>query len=293
MFVAISRRAPLTALAVLLASCGGDKRADDAPPAGAVSAGDTSASPSNPNVVTFTANDFAFEGPSEIPAGVTALQLVNHGPSMHHIQLMRFEEGKSLEDFLGAMKGEEFPGWATSVGGPAPPAPNDTSTVIQDLAEGNYGLICFIPSPDGVPHVAKGMSRALKVVSANGPPAAEPETDLVIKLLDYDFQLSAPITAGKHTIRVENLGAQHHEIAIAKLNPGKKPSDVTAWGMKQVGPPPGIIYGGLSGIMPGAHAIIEVDLPAGEYGLLCFLPDTKDGKPHFMHGMQKATTVTS
>ena len=55
---------------------------------------------------------------------------------------------------------------------------------------------------------------------------------------------------------------------------------------------PGTIHGGLSGIMPGTHAFIEVDLPPGEYGLLCVLPDRKDGKPHFMHGMQKQTNVT-
>lgn len=291
MFVAMTRRASLTAFALLLASCGNDKPASDAPPADGVSA-DTSASAGAPNVVTFTARDFAYEGPAEIPAGLTALQLVSEGPSLHHIQLVRFEEGKSLEDFLGGLKGEGYPTWATSVGGPAPPAPNDTSTVIQDLTPGNYGLICFIPSADGVPHVAKGMSRALKVVPASGPAAAEPEADLVIKLLDYDFQFSAPITAGRHLIRVENVGIQPHEVAIVKLNAGKKPADFTAWGMKQVGPPPGSVHGGVSGIMPGTHVLIEVDLPAGEYGLLCFLPDAKDGKPHFMHGMQKATTVT-
>ncbi len=292
MFVAMARSASLTVLAVLLASCGNDRPASDAPPGGGVSAADTSAAPGAPNVVTITARDFTFEAPEQIPAGVTTLRLVSDGPSLHHVQLVRFENGKSLKDFLGALKGDGFPSWATSVGGPAPPAPNDASSVIQDLTPGDYALVCFIPSADGVPHVAKGMARALKVVAASGPAAVEPETDLVVKLLDYDFQLSAPITAGKHRIRVENVGIQHHEIAIVKLNPGKKPADFTAWGMKQVGPPPGSLHGGISGIMPGTHAIIEVDLPAGEYGLLCFLPDAKDGKPHFMHGMQKATTVT-
>ena len=292
MFVATTRHAFFTAMAILLASCGKDKAASDASPGdGAVS--DAPAAPGAPNVVLITARDFAFEAPMEIPAGLTALQLVSDGPSLHHVQLVRFEDGKSLKDFLGALKGEAFPTWASDAGGPAPPPPNDTSTVIQDLAPGTYGLICFIPSADGVPHVAKGMSRELKVVEATGPAAAEPEADLVIKLLEYDFQLSAPITPGKHIIRVENLGIQPHEIAFAKLNPGKKPEDVTAWGMKQVGPPPGTVWGGVSGIKPGSHVIVEVDLPAGEYGLLCFLPDAKDGKPHFMHGMQKATTVKS
>jgi hypothetical protein len=191
------------------------------------------------------------------------------------------------------MKGEEFPRWAISAGGPAPPVGGSTTTSIQALEPGNYALICFIPAADGMPHVMKGMSRAVKVVGPSRPAGPEPEADIVVKLVDYDFELSQPLTAGKHTIRVENAGPQPHEIAIVRLNPGKKPADFTAWGMKPVGPAPGTIHGGLSGIMPGAHSFIEVDLPPGDYGLLCFLPDAKDGKPHFEHGMAKQTKVAS
>jgi hypothetical protein len=34
-----------------------------------------------------------------------------------------------------------------------------------------------------------------------------------------------------------------------------------------------------------------VDLPAGEYGIICFDPDAKDGKPHLAHGMIKQLSV--
>jgi hypothetical protein len=177
-------------------------------------------------------------------------------------------------------------------GGPAPPEVGQTSTLIQMLEPGTYALVCFIPTAEGIPHVMKGMSHELRVV---GPPksAEEPEADITVKLVDYSFQLSAPITAGRHTLRVENAGPQPHEIAIIRLHPGKTPVDFARWGMKQVGPPPGTIHGGVSGIMPGTHVFVEVDLPPGEYGLLCFLPDAKDGKPQFEHGMAQNTTVSS
>jgi hypothetical protein len=244
-------------------------------------------------VVTVTATDYAFDAPDEIPAGLTAIRLVNQGPSLHHIQLMKLEEGKTLKDFLGALTGEQFPKWAKDAGGPAPPEVGNTSTVIQRLEPGTYALMCFIPAVDGMPHVMKGMSRQLKVVASDRPPAPEPEADLTVKLVDYDFQLTQPIPSGKHTILVENSGPQPHELAIVRLNPGKKPQDFFAWGMKPVGPPPGTIHGGASGILPGERVFVEVDLPPGEYGLLCFLPDAKDGKPHFLHGMGKQTTVAS
>jgi hypothetical protein len=35
-----------------------------------------------------------------------------------------------------------------------------------------------------------------------------------------------------------------------------------------------------------------MDLPPGEYGLVCFVPDAKDGKPHFMHGMITQLTIS-
>jgi hypothetical protein len=287
-------RLPLTAVAIAFAACRSDKpAADPSTVEGAPAAAMDSAGAAEPNVLTVTARDFAFDAPAEVPAGLTRIRLVNQGPSLHHIQLLKLEDGKNLKDFLGALQGEKFPTWAKDAGGPAPPEVGSTSSIIQALEPGTYAMICFIPSPDGMPHAMKGMTRELKVGPAAGPSAPEPEADLTVTLVDYDFQLSKPLTPGKHTIRVENMAAQPHEIAIVRLNPGKKPLDFTAWGMKPVGPPPGTIHGGVSGILPGAYVFLEVDLPPGEYGLLCFLPDAKDGKPHFVHGMAKQTAVAS
>ena len=42
----------------------------------------------------------------------------------------------------------------------------------------------------------------------------------------------------------------------------------------------------------GAVMYVPVDLPAGEYALICFIPDAKDGKAHYLHGMMKAFTVS-
>jgi len=287
-------RLSLVAAVLTLASCRSDKPAGDASmDSAAPPSAERSDAAGGANVVTVTAGDYSFDAPTEIPAGLTAIRLVNKGPSLHHIQLMKLEEGKTLADFLAALKGEHPPTWATPAGGPNPPEVGSTSTSIGTLEPGNYALICFIPAADGMPHVVKGMSRALKVVGPSRTAMPEPEADIVVKLVDYDFELSQPLTAGKHTIRVDNAGSQPHEIAIVRLNPGKKPADFTAWGMKPVGPPPGTTHGGVSAIMPGTHSFIEVDLPPGEYGLLCFLPDAKDGKPHFVHGMTKETTVAS
>jgi uncharacterized cupredoxin-like copper-binding protein len=280
-------RVPLAVLAGLaLVSCRSDK-----PPAEAgAPAATTSAAPST---VTITTTDYSFDAPAELPAGLTTFRLVNRGPGLHHVQLVRFGEGKTFDDFMAALKaGGPPPKWVTMEGGPNPSELGDTSTTTLTLEPGNYAMLCFIPDPDGVPHVAKGMVRPLTVTSGAAAAGAEPEAEVVMKLVDYDFELSKPLTAGRYTIRIENAGSQEHEVAIVKLDSGKEPMDFARWGEKQVGKPPGTLHGGVSGIMPGDTAFVEVDLAPGEYGLICFVPDSKDGKGHYHHGMAKKVTVS-
>jgi len=57
------------------------------------------------------------------------------------------------------------------------------------------------------------------------------------------------------------------------------------------GPPPGQPIGGVAPLGRGQSNDLVVDLAPGEYGLFCFVPDAKDGKPHVAHGMLRQITV--
>jgi hypothetical protein len=265
--------------------------ADSAAPPASQPVADTTAG--MPNVVTVIASDFRFQAPAEIPAGITTFKLVNNGPSLHHIQLVKLEGGKTADDFLAALKaGGPPPQWATEAGGPNPPEAGSATSATVALEAGNYVMLCFIPSADGIPHMMKGMVKPLTVTGSARAGAAEPAADLVMKLVDFGFELSQPLKAGRQTIRVENTGAQPHEVAIVRLEPGKQPADFFKWGEKPAGPAPGKVFGGVSGIRPGSRAFAEVDLPPGDYALICFVPDTKNGKPHFMEGMVKQLKIS-
>ncbi len=282
-------RAPLAMLAALaLASCRSDKPAAD-PAESQDNAAVAAAAPASVTVIT---TDYSFDAPEQLPAGLTTFHLVNRGPGVHHVQLVKLGEGKTFDDFMAALKaGGPPPQWITMEGGPNPPEVGDTATTTVALEPGNYVMLCFVPDPDGVPHVAKGMIRPL-TVTEGAAMGAEPEADVVMKLTDYDFELSKPIAAGRHTIRVENAGPQEHEVVIVKLDAGKGAVDFANWAEKMAGPPPGKLHGGVSGIMPGDAAFVDVDLEPGEYGLICFVPDAKDGKGHYQHGMAKRVTVS-
>jgi len=180
---------------------------------------------------------------------------------------------------------------ATAAVSPTASSAECTSSVIQDLAPGEYAIICMIPSPDGVPHVMKGMIRALTVLPPTGAVAALPAADVTVRMLDYTWEITPALSAGKHVLRVENVAEQSHEIFIAMLNPGKTAMDLATWAEKPVGPPPGTPVGGTTAMAKGGVLLIPVDLAPGEYGIYCFIPDAKDGKPHLAHGMIRQITV--
>ncbi|GMV09919.1 MAG: hypothetical protein AMXMBFR55_16530 [Gemmatimonadota bacterium] len=271
-----------------LAACGGG--AEKGAPATAESA------PSEPPVVTIVAKDFAFEAPDTIHAGMTTLKLVNEGPNLHHVQLVRLREGRSYEEFLAALKemkpGMAPPAWIIDVAGPNSPLPGGESSLTQELQPGTYALTCFIDTPDHVPHIAKGMVKPLTILPNNMPSAAAPTADITVTMSDYAWEITPALSAGKHVIRIENAASQPHEMFIMQLAPGKTAEDVMKWGQTYEGPPPGKPMGGISGMATGQVGYLPVDLPAGEYLLVCFLPDAKDGQPHLAHGMIKQLTVS-
>ena len=276
------------ALGVLLTACSKPDQKPDtaaAPPA-----------PPAPSVVTFTAADFSYTGPDSIPAGVTTIQLVNNGQQPHHLFLIKLNEGKTAQDLMTAFAAPNasMPAWAVEVGGPNAAEPGKTIAATVPVEAGNYVFLCVIPGPDGVPHLAKGMMRTLTVTPAapSAALASEPTADITMSLVDYGFTLSTPITAGRHTIKFDNTAAQSHEVVLVKLNPGTTMQQWVDAANKMTGPLPGQLMDGIAGMAPGRHGYTTVDFTSGEYGLVCFAPDMKDGKPHFLHGMIQQITVS-
>ena len=288
----------LACSAGLLCACAGDKASNASTDSAAAAAASASAAPSTatPTVINVTARDFAFDAPDTVTAGMVTLHLVNNGPELHHLQLIRLSDGKTaadLEQGLKTMKPDApMPPWVHMVAGPNAPAPGENASITEQLDAGNYALICMIPSPDHVPHVMKGMIRALTVVpQTTASTAPAPTADIEVRMSDYAWAVTPDINAGKHVLKLTNDAEQPHEMFLAQLAPGKTPMDLAQWALNPVGPPPGKPLGGISAMSKGESAYMTVDLAPGDYGLLCFLPDSKDGKPHLMHGMVKQFAV--
>jgi len=249
-------------------------------------------------VVTVHAKEFAFVAPASIPAGTTTFRLVNDGREIHQISLVQLTQGKTLAEYTAALTAHAPTPWAVGAGGPNAAGPGQTIDATVTLDAGNYVLVCWVPSPGGqVPHMAKGMIQPLTVtapaaMAVSSVPAPAP--DVRLELVDYAFKFSKPLVAGKHTIQVVNTGALEHEAVIVKLAPGKTMKDFDAWlerGMQ--GPAPAQPTPGMSGLGAGRTGTFTTTLAPGRYGLVCWIPDVKDGKPHEMHGMVQEFTVAA
>jgi uncharacterized cupredoxin-like copper-binding protein len=252
------------------------------------------ASFAKPRLITVVSHDFAFDVPPSIPAGLTTFRLLNKGKQLHHLSLVRLEKGKTAADGLAALMKAGYgvrPDWLHPVGAPNAISPGGEARATVVLEPGNYLAFCEVPGPDPAPHFMKGMVKGFTVVPP-ARPASLPKADLAIRLTDFDFTFSRPLTKGRHVIAVTNTGAQLHMLVINRHPPGKGNKEFLDWAQDPKGQPaPGEGAGGVTEIAPGATVVMERNFPPGRYGLFCFTPDPKTGKPHFMLGMQKEITV--
>ena len=300
----ITRRSHLPLIAALFlvssfatACSSGDDAAEPAEPTAAADLAPTDAPvaeapPAEAPEVVIDASDFGYSGPSEVPAGLTKLTMMNKGTQMHQVAMMQLTGGKTYQDYTAyaetATETDPMPEWLVPAGGPVAAVPSMQASAFVDLQAGTYVLVCNIPDAQGVPHFKLGQVGTLQVTeaAADAAVAAAPEADQTIGLADFAFNVPAELSAGAHVFDVTNEGAQPHEAVLMKLDEGATAGDVAAaFAPGASGPPPAMPVGGVAGIAPGASQFFPADLSPGRYALLCFYPDAASGKVHAELGM--------
>lgn len=284
--------AVITLSAFVLAACGDDDDDDNETTSTPGAAATTAATGGSIPATTITAKDFAFEAPASLTGGLNRLVLKNTGKETHHAQLVRLNDGVSLDQFQQALQqGPEkiFPLIAFA-GGPSNTRPGVESEAVVDLKPGQYMMLCFFDSDDGVPHLAKGMVKPFEVKAATAAQAAKPEAKGKFVLKDFAFEKPATIAAGKATYEVVNNGPQPHEMGLLRLKEGGTLEQVKQLfsappGAAPAGPPPVEEAGGFQAIAPGGTGWATLDLKPGNYVLVCFIPDPASGRPHLALGM--------
>ena len=284
-----------------------------------------------PEPVTITATDFAYEAPATIPGGMTEFEFVNAGELSHSLVITQLPADKTMDDLIEVLTAEEaaIPEWLSFPGGIGGIEPGTSATATINMAPGSYVIFSFEQdSADNVPDFAKGMMQALEVTDVAAAQAAAPEADVTVDLEEFAFISSGPFQSGQQVVHVKNTGQQLHEMLVMRLADGvtaeqvvemitsfpgeaeAAPDDDTAaagtpteGAMAESTPedgapaeeapeaPPFTSVGGLTPINAGADGFVSLNLTAGNYVILCFVPDPADGAPHMAKGMALPFTV--
>ena len=225
-------------------------------------------------------------GPSiagEVPSGVVAFNLSAAPGAL----LARLNEGVTLEQLNEGLT-QPDPTAAIALVSLLGGASNTTDgQLIVDLQAGQHALVNF--PEDGPP-------SAMAFTAGEPSGATLPAADVTVDLVDFNFAIPAEIAAGPKVWQIGNKGQQWHEMAIVKLNEGTSIDDVLAMLQSEEpaeGPPPFEEVAFWSPNSPGETGYVTWDLPAGEYTVICFLPDLAgDMSSHAAHGMVANLTVT-
>lgn len=113
---------------------------------------------------------------------------------------------------------------------------------------------------------------------------------------EYSFDAADTVAAGPTTLRLSNDGEEDHELHLMRLNDGVAIHQFLQ-ALHQDGLDKalqlGSTVGHLATIGPGQTADASVDLPEGEYALLCQVTSPDDSVAHALKGMVKPLTATA
>lgn len=273
-----------------LAACGDDDSGDGATA--------TTAAEAEIPELKVTGNEYSFSTASSVKGGYVKVTLDNEGKEPHQAQLLRINDGvtpQQLQEAAGDTTGGKLLALTTITGGVNAIEGGATQSAVSKLDPGSYLMLCFVPAPDGQPHVAKGMQSQLTVSAPEGAEGEEPKYDF--EIVEKDFTFDVPeVKAGEHVVEFKNNGPSPHEATMYKVADGKTADDVqkflaTPPGSAPSGPPPFTAAGGGAAIMPNSATFPTIDFTPGTYVLVCFIPDQKTGKPHIELGMVKSFEV--
>lgn len=214
--------------------------------------------------------------PDEAEGGVVSFRTSNVGKEVHEYALGRLDEGKTLADVKKALAEEQRdpPSWFKDVGGVPVLSPGEEITITRDLRPGTYVMLCFLPSPKGVPHVNLGMLKSFELVGDSGRELPEPDATIAAKNGTYDIPA---IEAGRRTLELRNADTKEREFFLVSFKPGKTLADIEAWGEGGFkGPAPGTFHGAMQTIPPGTSVYLDIEL---EQGTEYTLSDTSGERP--------------
>jgi hypothetical protein len=239
--------------------------------------------------IRIVALDRSFEAPQGVAAGLRHIVFENRGSEIHESMFVKLPPGMTAEAYVAALKsGTLFPEGAVDYSGPGLTSPGESLELWLKLDPGDYILICWNSG-----HATTTRIHQLRVEEVGAKPNRPPKEDVVLKLVDYRFELEGTLRAGVRTVRIETPGPAMHEVDFFRLDEGRTADDVRRW-RKERGqiPLPGVALGGAL----DSHDISRVvwlrrHFAPGRYVLLCQMPVANSDLKHDDVGMVREIEI--
>jgi hypothetical protein len=222
------------------------------------------------------ATDGGFVAPARVPAGMRHIVLHNRGREIHEAMLIRLPDGMDAAGYVSAVKaGALFPEGALDYSGPTLTAPGATSEIWARIDPGRYVLICWNGD-----HARTRRAHAFEVTAEGAHDDTPPPADVVLKLVDFRFELSRTPHKGTQVLRIDTVGPSMHEAGLYRLLPGKTVADLLEWRKQDGnGEAPAIPLGGVLDSHDIRRQIwMRHTFVPGHYVLHCEMPMSTDAK---------------
>ena len=278
--------AVLGAAALFAAGCGDD---DD---------GSDEAAKADVAVTEAGDGQFSIQAPSGVEAGVVEFTLDNSAnKAPHSAQLIQIGEGHTADEALSIIQSEKpqpIPEWIRGYGGVGETKPGEIGTATVKIDEGHYVL------QDDAENGAKPSTTEFDVTGGEAE-GELPDTDASVTAAttgeedpEYEWETDG-LVAGENTITFKSEGDEAlHHIQAFPLKDGAT-IEQAQQDLESNGRPQAIDFENAAGtaVIDGEKSeVTTLNLQAGRYVFVCFLPDRDEpDEPHFKQGLLKEITI--
>jgi len=250
-----------------------------------------SAGAAGSNTLTVQAGEYTYKLSGSPKAGWTQITFQNDGNEYHMMAVLPLKKGVTLAQVKKAATSDDdsafeaISGTGQVSGAPNLLSPGAETTVITKLPAGHYAMACFLPAPDGAPHIAHGMIKVFDVSTSKS--SLTPPTDGLVAVTIADDAITIPASGmpAHGWAKVTNNASEPRDLTIARYaTPTTTFEEADAYfntffstGTAPAGTAPATLEGGTQTVAPGGSAYVQLDLKSGRYAVVSDTDDDQDG----------------
>lgn len=233
------------------------------------------------NTLEVQAGEYAYTLKGTPHAGWVTIKFDNLGQENHMLAIFQIKPNVTAKQVKAAAASNDQTAFDKiaqgdsnrSFGTPDLIGPGESTQTVSQLPAGRFALMCFVPAPDGSPHLAHGMVTTVDVTTPKSS-AKPPKADTKVTLSDTAITVPDGDAPSQFTAKVTNTGTAPHSFTLIRIEAGQTIDTVKAYfdaffsSGAASGTPPGAIVGGISGLDPGKTAFLVQELTPGHYAYL-------------------------